>query len=122
MYNEYSDHDLIELFREKDELAFDALIERYALNVYSLASSLSQSEEQAREVVDDVFVELHQCLLTPSEEEATLEVLIHRITYEKALKSFFAEGEMLTIIPVDEAVPLEGTNNYPAKELVKEEE
>lgn len=95
----YKDSELIELFREGEDWAFDALIERYAEPVLDWASLLTSSEAQASEVVDQVFITLHRALQSNEEfQQDPLEVILHRTTYELSLKSFFSEPSPLSVL------------------------
>lgn len=51
-----SDVELVEEFRQGNQDSFEELIQRYAAKAFSLASRLTKNQEDAEEVLQDVFV------------------------------------------------------------------
>ncbi|HEY0298314.1 MAG TPA: sigma factor, partial [Arachidicoccus sp.] len=57
-YSTYDDAQLLELLKESNEAAFSEIYYRYWDLMFSLAANKSGSNEDAREIVQDVFVSI----------------------------------------------------------------
>src|SRR2546423_461617 len=57
---EMSDEALCRRVAERDEAAFDALVERYQARAYRLAWSILRDAEEARDVSQEAFIRLFQ--------------------------------------------------------------
>jgi len=53
---------LIQKIRKGDQIAFEQLIEKYETKVFHLAMRFTKNEEDAEEVIQDVFMTLHRKL------------------------------------------------------------
>lgn len=80
---------------------FASLYEQYNILVYNVALNYLQNTEDAEEITQDVFVQLHQSLST-FKNESTLKTWIYKITINKCLdfikhknskKRFFIFGQ-----------------------------
>jgi RNA polymerase sigma-70 factor (family 1) len=58
-YNGLSDAELIQLWVNGDEAAFDTLYKRYVVRLLNTAFQKTNSREMAQELVQDVFMELY---------------------------------------------------------------
>lgn len=63
---------------------FASLYEQYNILVYNVALNYLQNTEDAEEITQDVFVQLHQSLST-FKNESTLKTWIYKITINKCL-------------------------------------
>ena len=63
---------------------FASLYEQYKILVYNVALNYLQNTEDAEEITQDVFVQLHQSLST-FKNESTLKTWIYKITINKCL-------------------------------------
>lgn len=59
---ELSDEQLIERFKEGDELAFDMLVRRYEQKVYQYAFRLARNHDDAADVVAETFLRMYNAL------------------------------------------------------------
>lgn len=58
-----TDLELVQRFqRERDQFAFDQLVERHSVRAYQLAYSILQNREDAEEVVQDAFIRIYRSL------------------------------------------------------------
>lgn len=57
-YDTYSDDELINLLKVGDRVAYEKIYQRYWLKLYRHALKMLQNEEEAKDVVQDVFVML----------------------------------------------------------------
>lgn len=57
-----TDEELVALARRGHQGAFDTLVSRYQDKVYRLARRLTNTQEDAEDVVQDAFVKAYQCL------------------------------------------------------------
>lgn len=60
MYKKKTDQELVADFRSGDERALEELIQRYSNKVYALASRFTRNQEDAEEVLQDVFVTVYR--------------------------------------------------------------
>lgn len=58
-YSQHSDAELIQLWTNGDEAAFDTLYKRYVIRLLNTAFQKTNSRELAQELVQDVFMELY---------------------------------------------------------------
>ena len=80
---------------------FEALYNQYCILVYNVALHYLQNKEEAEEITQDVFVQVHNSL-SKFNNKATLKTWIYRITinksldylkHKKSLKRFFMFGK-----------------------------
>jgi RNA polymerase sigma-70 factor (ECF subfamily) len=81
---EKSDADLIERLKRGDKAAIDPLYWRYAPGLLRIASHLTDSSDDAEDVVQDVFVGLERALRRYT-EAGNLEPWLRRVTIRVAL-------------------------------------
>jgi RNA polymerase sigma-70 factor, ECF subfamily len=77
-------HDLIKQVSQGDRQAFKNLYEAYHQLVFNTAISLVQHREEAEEITQDVFVELHRAS-AQFKFESSASTWIYRITVNKSL-------------------------------------
>lgn len=94
-----SDLDLVSDFRKGDQLAFEELLLRYSNKVFSLASRLTRNNEDAEEVLQDVFVTVHR-KIAGFEAKSSFSSWLYRITVNAAFMKLRKRRQ-------DQAVPLE---------------
>lgn len=79
-----SDADLVRLFGDGDERAFDELLVRYERKVYAIAYRMCGDPDDARDVTQDVFLSAYKALRT-FRYEAQLGTWFHRVAVNAAL-------------------------------------
>lgn len=94
-----SDLDLIEDFRKGEQHAFEELLSRYSNKVFSLASRLTRNNEDAEEVLQDVFVTVHR-KIAGFEGKSSFSSWLYRVTVNAAFMKLRKRRQ-------DPAVPLE---------------
>lgn len=94
-----SDLDLVRDFRKGDQLAFEELLSRYSNKVFSLASRLTRNNEDAEEVLQDVFVTVHR-KIAGFEGKSSFSSWLYRVTVNAAFMKLRKRRQ-------DQAVPLE---------------
>jgi RNA polymerase sigma-70 factor (ECF subfamily) len=77
-------HDLIKQVAQGNRQAFKSLYEDYKRIVFNTAISLVQHTEEAEEITQDVFVELHRAA-AHFKFESSVSTWIYRITVNKSL-------------------------------------
>ena len=77
--NEKSDNELIQEFLKGSEASFGELITRYETKVFNLAMRLTRSEDDAEEILQDVFVTLYRKLAS-FEGKSAFSSWLYRIT------------------------------------------
>lgn len=80
-----ADAELVAELQAGSEAAFRALVERYQGRVYRTALSLLRSPEEAEDVVQEVFIEVHQTVAR-FRAEAALSTWLYRLATSRALK------------------------------------
>ena len=81
-----ADADLLAQLRRGSEAAFRTLVERYQARVYRTVFSLLRNSEEAEDVAQEVFVEVHQTI-GRFRGEAALSTWLYRLATSRALKS-----------------------------------
>ena len=76
---------------KKQTLQFEEIYKRYCKMVYNLAISYLQNNEDAEEITQDVFVQIHNSL-EKFENNSTLKTWIFRITINKCLDHLKAKN------------------------------
>ncbi len=94
-----SDLELIADFRKGNQLAFEELLSRYSNKVFSLASRLTRNNEDAEEVLQDVFVTVHR-KIAGFEGKSSFSSWLYRVTVNAAFMKLRKRRQ-------DPAVPLE---------------
>jgi RNA polymerase sigma-70 factor (ECF subfamily) len=100
-----SDLDLINDFRKGDQQAFEELLSRYSNKVFSLATRLTRNQEDAEEVLQDVFVTVHR-KIAGFEGKSSLSSWLYRVTVNAAFMKLRKRRQ-------DPAVPLEDVAQQP---------
>ncbi len=79
-----SDPELMLLVQERDESSFEILMRRHEDRVFRLAFSVIGRREEARDVVQDVFLKIWEY---PSawKPQAAFTTWLHRVTINRAL-------------------------------------
>ena len=77
--------ELVARLRQGDEVAFRALVTRFQGQVYRTAYSLLRSAEDAEDVAQEVFVEVHQTIAR-FRGDATLSTWLYRLATSRALQ------------------------------------
>lgn len=90
MKNDRSDEIVISQFLSGDIDSFYLLIDRYQVLVFSILSNLVMDESMIPAIVKRVFVNLSRRLRC-GEKFPSLEVFIHRVSYDVALDSVFGK-------------------------------
>ena len=80
-----ADAELVTQLQAGSEAAFRTLVDRYQGRVYRTALSLLRSPEEAEDVVQEVFVEVHQTIAR-FRGEAALSTWLYRLATSRALK------------------------------------
>ena len=89
-----TDSQLIKEIRQNNDLAFRALINKYKNLVYNTAFRLVKSPEDAKDIFQDVFLEIYKsCDAVRFEEDLT--VWIYKIAYNKSI-SFLRKKNRIT--------------------------
>jgi RNA polymerase sigma-70 factor (ECF subfamily) len=88
-----SDLDLVRDFRKGDQLAFEELLSRYSNKVFSLASRLTRNNEDAEEVLQDVFVTVHR-KIAGFEGKSSFSSWLYRVTVNAAFMKLRKRPEL----------------------------
>ena len=75
---------LLERLREGDETAFREIVETWQSMVYNTALGIVQNEQDAEDVAQEVFIQVHQSVHT-FKGESKFSTLLYRITITKSL-------------------------------------
>ncbi len=79
-----TDSELIEDFKRGDQTAFEELIGRYSGKAFSLANRLTRSQEDAEEVLQDVFVTVARKIIG-FEGKSSFSSWLYRVTVNASL-------------------------------------
>ena len=75
---------LVRLLKQRHEEAFRALIRRYQSKLFSIAYGITLNREESLDIVQEVFLKVHQNIHT-FREESKLSTWLHRITVNACL-------------------------------------
>ncbi len=84
---EYSDTELITKLHKDDIMAFDLIYSKYALNLFKFALKYLRSEDEARELVQSVFVKIWELRRT-IKTDTSFKSFIFTIAYNDMCKLF----------------------------------
>jgi RNA polymerase sigma-70 factor (ECF subfamily) len=84
MANQKTDVELVEEFKRGCEASFEELVHRYSGKAFSLASRLTRNQEDAEEVLQDVFVTVYR-KISGFEGKSSFSSWLYRITVNSAL-------------------------------------
>jgi len=122
LYNFQNDEKLINLYiQEKDECAFDELVNRYIDRIYSLCFRITKNKEITEDVVQEIFITLSQKLHT-FRAESTFSTWLYRISTNAALMKLRKEKRHNNEVISDDVNYSENNNNnftYIAKDSSK---
>lgn len=94
-----TDQELIAEFQKGNQQSFEELISRYSNKVFSLASRLTRNQEDAEEVLQDVFVTVHR-KIAGFEGKSSFSSWLYRVTVNAAFMKLRKRKQ-------DQTVPLE---------------
>lgn len=75
---------LVRLLKQRHEEAFRVLIRRYQSKLFSIAYGITLNREESLDIVQEVFLKVHQNIHT-FREESKLSTWLHRITVNACL-------------------------------------
>ncbi len=79
-----TDQELVEEFREGNSAAFEELVSRYSNKAFSLATRLTRNQQDAEEVLQDVFVSVFR-KLAGFEGKSSFSSWLYRVTVNASL-------------------------------------
>lgn len=125
------DEEIIRLIQKGDSQLYGTLIDRYSSKVYSTAYSYTHNHEEARDLVQEIFIKAFHSLTT-FKLEAKFSTWLYRIAVNRCIdwsrkrknKSTiltlnFEEGNILDTIPDEEDNPEEALLREENKEAIR---
>ena len=79
-----NERDLISLLKKKDREAFKIIVETWQGMVYNTALGILQSEEDAEDISQEVFMQVYESI-SSFKEESKFSTWLYRITISKAM-------------------------------------
>lgn len=119
-YQSLNDHELTELLRRGDHLAFNEIYKRYWRTSINAAYQRLKSKEDAEEVVQDVFVNLYirrSQIQLRSSLEAYLNIAIKYRIIDAFRSQKLKESRLNDIISHQEILPSQPDQEFEYKEL-----
>lgn len=102
IYILHNDKELIDIFiNDKDECAFDEIVNRYIDKIYSLVFRITNNRETTEDVVQEIIVTLSQKLET-FRGESSFSTWLYRISTNAALMNLRSEKKFATDQVIDE--------------------
>ena len=80
----WDDRTLVSLLKQNHEGAYRVLVRQYQRKVFRVAFGITMDHEESLDIVQEVFLKVHQNIQT-FEEKAALSTWIHRITVNQCL-------------------------------------
>jgi RNA polymerase sigma-70 factor (ECF subfamily) len=81
---ELNERELISLLKKKDREAFKIIVETWQGMVYNTALGILQSEEDAEDISQEVFIQVYESI-SSFKEESKFSTWLYRITISKAM-------------------------------------
>lgn len=106
--------DLISRSQAGDEGAFAALFQQYKNLVYKTAYLMLGSAEEAEDVLQEVFVQVHKSLSTFQASKGAFTTWLHRLTVNHCLNR--RRRRHLSVVSLDEVSPSSLTGHPPSLE------
>ena len=106
--------DLIHRCQAGDEEAFAALFHHHKNLVYKTAYLILDSADEAEDVLQEVFLQVHKSLYTFQPSKGAFTTWLHRITVNHCLNR--RRKQHPSILPLDEATPTSLTDHLPSSE------
>lgn len=119
-YKSLNDHELTELLRKGDHLAFNEIYKRYWRSSINAAFQRLKSKEDAEEVVQDVFVNLYirRSQIQPkSSLEAYLNIAIKYRIIDAFRSQKLKESQLESVITHQQILPVQPDQEFEYKEL-----
>ena len=101
-----NDIELIARIKEADRSAFDALVSRYRVKVINTCYRFFLNKEDAEDISQDVFVEIHQSI-SSFRGDAKLSTWIYRIAVTKCLDEIKKRNRKKRITSIGKLLKLE---------------
>jgi len=102
--SEVSDRQLVARLKSGDEVAFEEVLRRHELKVYSLTRGIMHNEDDARDAMQDAFLSVFRNI-GRFKEESSLSTWIYRIAVNAALMKLRKRRRDKTTVPIDDYMP-----------------
>jgi len=99
-----TDRQLVARLKQGDETAFEEVLRRYELKVYSLTRGVVHNEDDAQDATQETFLSVFRNI-GRFKERSTLSTWIYRIAMNAALMKLRKRRRDRTIVPIDEYMP-----------------
>jgi RNA polymerase sigma-70 factor (ECF subfamily) len=106
-----SDTELVAPLKKEDAAAFEELLRRYEPKVYGLARSVTRSESDAQDSLQDTFLSVYR-KIESFNEEASLSTWIYRIAINAALMKVRKRRRDERTLPLDDYMPQYDEGGY----------
>lgn len=104
MQNEKTDQELVIQIQNGDQQCFEELIGRYSNKAFSLAVRLTRNQEDAEEVLQDVFVTVFR-KIGGFEGKSSFSSWLYRVTVNAALMKLRKKRQTQQVVSVEELQP-----------------
>jgi len=94
--------ELVERSQQNDEMAFAQLYERYASSIYHYGLKLSRNEADAKDIVQDTFIQAQQSIQSLKEPKL-FKVWLNKIAFSRATR-LFSRNKTISFDPDDSAI------------------
>ena len=98
------DGQLVALLKEGDETAFEEVLRRYEIKVYSLTRGLLHDEDDARDATQEAFLSIFRNI-GRFKARSTLSTWIYRIAMNAALMKLRKRRQDRRFVPIDAYMP-----------------
>jgi RNA polymerase sigma-70 factor (ECF subfamily) len=99
-----SDAQLVARLKGGDEPAFEEILRRYELKVYSLVRGLTRNEDDAQDALQDTFLSVFRSI-GRFKEQSSLSTWIYRIAVNSALMKLRRRRQEDKVVSLDEFMP-----------------
>jgi len=106
--------DLVRRSQAGDEEAFAALFQKYKNLVYKTAYLMLGDADEAEDLLQEVFIQVHKSLHTFQPTKGALTTWLHRVTVNRCLNR--RRKRRFSFLPLDESSPSSVASRWPSSE------
>jgi len=99
-----SDADIVARLKAGDPRAFEEVLGRYQVKIYSLARGLTRNDEDAQDVLQDTFLSIFKSIKS-FKGDSSLSTWIYRVTVNAALMQMRKRRKERQTVPIEDYLP-----------------
>lgn len=114
---DYTEEELVSLLKDKNELAFDVLYNKYSAALYGLSKRIIGSDDEACDILQEAFIKIWKTISTYDSLKGKLFTWLLKITRNTAIDHLRAKKNLPTIQNDEILVYMENENIIPVESI-----